>query len=317
MGAMQADEKSPARKPAEIPSESHTPAAHRLLVVDDDISLRQLSTELLSHSGYEVDAAEDGAAAWEALGADRYDLMITDNNMPNLSGIELLKKLHAVHMTMPVIMASGTVPEEEFAQFPWLQPAGTLLKPYSVEELLGMVKRVLSEADGTADGLTRFIHREAKENIMSQPAETGAIRVYLTNPPSRILVVDDDSDTRQLSVDVLAGSGYEVESVLDGAAGWEALQTSNYDLIITDNQMPRMTGLEMIEKLRSARMALPVIMATRHLPMNEFARKPWLKPEATLQRPFSNDDLLEAVKKVLDPDGNSDGCREAPVPQHL
>jgi hypothetical protein len=36
--------------------------------------------------------------------------------------------------------------------------------------------------------------------------------------------------------------------------------------------------------------------------MDEFARKPWLKPDATLQRPFSNDDLLEAVKKVLRPD---------------
>jgi DNA-binding NtrC family response regulator len=86
---------------------------------------------------------------------------------------------------------------------------------------------------------------------------------------------------------------------MDGAAGWEALQDNSYDLAITDNKMPRMTGVEMIEKLRSARMTLPVIMATGHLPVNEFARKPWLKPNATLQRPFSNDDLLEAVKKVL------------------
>jgi FixJ family two-component response regulator len=58
----------------------------------------------------------------------------------------------------------------------------------------------------------------------------------------------------------------------------------------------------MIEQLRSAHMTLPVIMATGHLPMVEFARRPWLKPDATLQRPFSNDDLLEAVKKVLRPD---------------
>ena len=119
------------------------------------------------------------------------------------------------------------------------------------------------------------------------------------NSPHRILVVDDDSDTRQLSLDVLAGAGYDVEAVKDGAAGWEALQAKSYDLIITDNKMPRMTGIEMIEKLRSARMAVPVIMATGYLPTHEFARKPWLKPDATLQRPFSNDDLLAAVKEVL------------------
>jgi DNA-binding NtrC family response regulator len=130
-------------------------------------------------------------------------------------------------------------------------------------------------------------------------------------------VVDDDCDTRQLSVDVLAGSGYEVDAVLDGAAGWEALQSASYDLAITDNKMPRMTGIEMIEKLHSARMTLPVIMATGQLPMNEFARKPWLKPTAMLQRPFSNDDLLETVQKVLRPDGDNGGCKEATLPGYL
>jgi CheY-like chemotaxis protein len=151
------------------------------------------------------------------------------------------------------------------------------------------------------------------------PAEkpSGASQPHPTNSPCRILVVDDDSDTRQLSVDVLAGFGYDVEAAIDGAAGWEALQASNYDLTITDNKMPRMTGLEMIEQLRSARMKLPVIMATGHLPTNEFMRKPWLKPDATLQRPFTNDDLLEAVKKVLRPGDNNNGHKEALLPKHL
>jgi CheY-like chemotaxis protein len=145
----------------------------------------------------------------------------------------------------------------------------------------------------------------------------GAPRQGPTNSPRRILVVDDDSDTRQLSVDVLVGSGYDVDAVIDGAAGWDALQATSYDLTITDNKMPRMTGIEMIEKLHSARMTLPVIMATRYLPMNEFARKPWLKPDATLQRPFSNDDLLEAVKKVLLMDDGNDGHTKTLLPKYL
>jgi DNA-binding response OmpR family regulator len=205
-------------------------------------------------------------------------------------------------------MATGESPDEDFAQFPWLQPAAMLLKPYTIAELLGMVKKVLREADGADDGSQLFKYRDVKNNKMSPAGKpSGASRQHPTNSHCRILVVDDDSDTRQLSVDVLAGSGYEVEAVLDGAGGWEALQASRYDLIITDNKMPRMTGMEMIEQLRSARLALPVIMATGHLPLDEFALKPWLKPDATLERPFSNDELLETVKKVLRPD---DGPRE-------
>jgi DNA-binding response OmpR family regulator len=162
------------------------------------------------------------------------------------------------------------------------------------------------------------MYRDRKDNKISQVEKpAGAPRRRLTNSPHRILVVDDDSDTRQLSVDVLVGSGYDVDAVMDGAAGWEALQDISYDLTITDNKMPRMTGIEMIEQLRSARMTLPVIMATGHLPMDEFARKPWLKPDATLQRPFSNDDLLEVVKTVLRPDDNNDGHKEALLPKYL
>ena len=115
----------------------------RILLVEDEPHIRQLNTGALIHSGYHVDVAEDGAAAWEALDADSYDLMITDNNMPRLTGIDLLKKLYAHRMALPVIMATGELPTEEFTQYPWLQPAATLLKPYTITEFLGTVQSVL------------------------------------------------------------------------------------------------------------------------------------------------------------------------------
>jgi len=126
---------------AETRCESNPP--HRILVVDDDGDIRRLNTEALTYSGYQVDAAGDGAAAWDTLQSNSYDLLITDNNMPKLSGVELLKKLHAARMAVPVIMASGTMPKEEFIRYPWLQPAATLPKPFTGEELLGTVREVL------------------------------------------------------------------------------------------------------------------------------------------------------------------------------
>jgi len=64
--------------------------------------------------------------------------------MPNVSGVELIEKVRAAGMTLPVIMATGEAPEEDFTRNPFLQPAATLLKPYTPVEFLGTVKNVLA-----------------------------------------------------------------------------------------------------------------------------------------------------------------------------
>jgi DNA-binding response OmpR family regulator len=137
------------------------------------------------------------------------------------------------------------------------------------------------------------------------------------SPPRQILVVDDDPDTRQLSIDILVRAGFEVDAVVDGADAWKALLAKHFDLVITDNSMPRMTGIELIEKLRYTRLALPVIMATGQLPTLEFERKPWLLPDEVLQRPFSIDDLLVAVRKVLRTDDTNWHHMQMLLPKYL
>jgi DNA-binding response OmpR family regulator len=115
----------------------------RILVVDGDPLIRQVNSEVLIYSGYHVDAADDGAAAWDALRVNNYDLLITDNDLPRVTGVELLKKVHATRMAVPVVLATGTLPVQEFARYPWLEPAAVLLKPYSFDELLETVEKVL------------------------------------------------------------------------------------------------------------------------------------------------------------------------------
>jgi two-component system alkaline phosphatase synthesis response regulator PhoP len=136
-------------------------------VVEDDPLIRRLNSEVLTYSGYQVDAAEDGAAAWNALQLNNYDLLVTDNDMPKVTGVELLQKILAACMTLPVIMATGTLPEEAFTRYPWLQPNVTLLKPYTFDELLGTVKEVLRV---TADGREEIA---PPPNWRSQLAATG------------------------------------------------------------------------------------------------------------------------------------------------
>jgi two-component system, OmpR family, alkaline phosphatase synthesis response regulator PhoP len=138
------DHKIPrAEETAHEQTQCETNPPRRVLVVDDDGFMRHLNAETLIRSGCQVDTAENGANAWDMLQLKSYDLLITDNDMPKVSGVELLKRLNAANMTLPVVMATGTLPKEEFAQNPRLRPAAMLLKPFTGDELSGAVEKVL------------------------------------------------------------------------------------------------------------------------------------------------------------------------------
>jgi len=115
----------------------------RILVVDDDPALCQFGTEVLIRHGYQVDAVEDNTTGWKALQIHTYDLLITDLDMPGLSGLKLVRRVRAARMALPVILASGVMTPEELNRTPWLHLSGALLKPVSPAQLLQTVQAVL------------------------------------------------------------------------------------------------------------------------------------------------------------------------------
>jgi len=135
------------------PGQDQPNAQPRILVVEDERDLRQLTAEVLVDGGYTVDVAVDGAAAWSALKVSQYDLVVTDQFLPKLSGVQLLKKIHTAGMTLPVIMGTRFLPTWEFALHTWLRPVKMLFKPYSSQKLLGMVKTVLNETASAHAGI--------------------------------------------------------------------------------------------------------------------------------------------------------------------
>ena len=167
---MKEDQDRPTREPAGALLHSQTRPAHRILVADDETSIRRLITAALVGSGYHVDAVEDGAVAWETLQSKHYDLLITDHIMPKITGVELLRKLRSARMALPVVMVAGTLPAHELAQNPSLQLAATLLKPFAVAALLGTVENVLRATDGPREQ-NNFL-----SNWRSQPS-AGAFRL--------------------------------------------------------------------------------------------------------------------------------------------
>jgi CheY-like chemotaxis protein len=118
----------------------------RILVVEDEPDICKLNAETLIDLGYIVDTAGDGIMAWEALQHNSYDLLVTDNEMPRLSGAGLLEKLHHNRKFLPVIMATGTIPPAKLTRRPWFPLVTTLLKPYTLVEFIATVKDALHKS---------------------------------------------------------------------------------------------------------------------------------------------------------------------------
>jgi CheY-like chemotaxis protein len=117
----------------------------------------------------------------------------------------------------------------------------------------------------------------------------------------KVLIVDDEIHIVQVVAIKLRNNGFEVLTAENGAEAFELVQAHNPDLVITDYQMPVMTGVELLEKLRNdPRFAeLPVIMLTARGFAIEDDRKTRLNVAACLSKPFSPREVLQCVQDVL------------------
>ena len=120
--------------------------SQRILVVDDQAEIRDLTASLLSSEGFEVSTASDGGAALDHIFRDAYDLVLLDINMPEMDGWETLRLLRAdegLH-DLPVVMFSvkGEIRDKVHA----IQMGATdyITKPFALDDLVGRVRQVLA-----------------------------------------------------------------------------------------------------------------------------------------------------------------------------
>jgi DNA-binding response OmpR family regulator len=117
---------------------------------------------------------------------------------------------------------------------------------------------------------------------------------------NHILVVDDDAGVREVLANLLRRSGYQVSCASNGEAGWEALCANSYDALVTDHAMPRLTGLELLRRVRAGTLsALPVILISGKMPWEEADLLDLVWPGMAMEKPFSFFELLTSVRTVL------------------
>ena len=133
--------------------------SHRVLIVDDEPIVRRLCRYTLQGQGLQCDEAVNGLVAWQALQTRQYDLVISDNDMPEMNGLELLKRVRETPPSphLKVIMFSGRSSADEMAQLLSQGADDYLTKPLSISQFLSRVKATLrmKDAQDRADQLTR------------------------------------------------------------------------------------------------------------------------------------------------------------------
>ncbi|MBD1808091.1 hybrid sensor histidine kinase/response regulator [Microcoleus sp. FACHB-SPT15] len=149
------------------------------------------------------------------------------------------------------------------------------------------------------DDLVRSIDKLLVARELSKIAQTSTTQ---PKQPLRILVVDDSITVREVERKLLENQGYEVEVAVNGMDAWNAIRINHYDLVITDIDMPRMNGIELVSQIKqnSSLNSLPVIIVSYKDREEDFIRGLDVGANYYLTKSsFHDDTLLEAVIDLI------------------
>ena len=125
----------------------------KFLVVDDFATMRRIVRNLLKESGYgNVDEAEDGSMALQMLKQGKYDFVISDINMPNMNGFEMLRQIRAqpALKELPVLMVTAEAKKEDIINAAQIGASGYIVKPFTKATLEEKLVKIISKLQAAA-----------------------------------------------------------------------------------------------------------------------------------------------------------------------
>jgi len=123
----------------------------KILVVDDFSTMRRIVKNLLRELGFtNLDEADDGQTAWPKLKAGNYDFLVTDWNMPGMTGIDLLKEVRANPATakMPVLLVTAESKREQIIEAAQAGVNGYIIKPFTAATLKEKIDKIFARSAG-------------------------------------------------------------------------------------------------------------------------------------------------------------------------
>jgi DNA-binding NtrC family response regulator len=238
----------------------------RVLVVDDDPMLLSLLVDTLQTIGYEVVGAQGGVPALDRLAHNRFDLMVSDIKMPDIDGIQLLKKVRRHYPGMPVLFITGYASPQMIGE---ASPDGFLAKPFRIQHIEALIEQTLARRNGADVRTTR-----------------------------KVLVVDHDDDFRANLTEALNDSRYIPFAAVDVSEAMRELENGDFDAIITDIADPQIDSAALTQMVRT-RYPQTAVIAVGADDGSLFAKNHQVSLYAGyLQKPFNLGSIIDLLDKI-------------------
>lgn len=264
--------------------------AARILLVEDNVMNQEVMYEQLTTLGYDIDTAENGLQAIEAVRSSRYDLIFMDGHMPAMDGftaaraIRDLEHQHNKNATTIIALTtdSTTGIEEHYKTFGMND---CLVKPFTINDIENILNRWFDRSESVSEkagkdgqknepgGHSNIISLHSIEDNSALHALTDndsafpdeSIRSYpVVGNNQYLLIVDDNHATLEGLHAAMVQLGYLVDSTSNCEKALQLVDVNNYDLVITDLQMPGMNGYALCEAIRKrhSQESLPILVLT-------------------------------------------------------
>ena len=233
-------------------------ARRRVLVVDNNPASRGLIQRYLQHWDCVADEAADASAALAILGksANRYDAVLVDLKLPDLSGEQLATKICAdpALQTIPLIVMTQLEDSHDTAH--WQQ-----------RHFVRRVTKPLKQGDLGASLAYAMGYRRLESTPLATPQPQHEQRARRAR--RKLLLVEDNAVNREVALGMLENLGYEADVANDGLAALSFLRTTCYAAVLTDCNLPDLDGYELTRLIRTADTDIadhnvPVIAMTAH-----------------------------------------------------
>jgi CheY-like chemotaxis protein len=279
-------------------------AGVRVIAVDDNATNREILRANLSAAGMLCDVASSASQALGMLSAavesgNPYRLALLDQHMPGMNGSELARRIKADPRTAAVRLVM----------------LGSIGRPLESGELQALGIR----AWATKPIWRAQLLRALVGALADEPASAGVISGFLPTSLARrrVLLVEDTPVNTEVAVEILCAAGYVVEVVVDGLQAVEAVQTSTYDLVLMDCQLPGIDGYEATRRIRgfeasgaSGGRQLPIVALTASAALEDLERSRRAGMDDHISKPIDARRLLDVVAGWIEGSPESVRARE-------
>ncbi|MCJ7538582.1 MAG: response regulator [Desulfobacterales bacterium] len=292
----------------------------RILIVDDELVFRESLTGWLERDGYEVEMAAGSKEALKRLKDSRFDILIVDVKLKEMSGVEILKQVNANYPDATVVMMTAYGSIDTAIKAMKNKAYDYLLKPFDPIDLSLMIKKIFQEKENASK------HRLPEERVKDKTcnkrriAQSKSVPVIFDNFPNgnqtlykvsltkkksadlekeklKLMLVDDEGRFILPLKKRLSRRGYNITTAINGMDALRKLKQTSVQVVFLDVMMPVMDGMETLIEIKNHYPNLEVIMLTGQASLEDAVKCLKYGAADYLMKPT---DIEEIIQKAED-----------------